>query len=451
MDALQHFVITFQEYLWSFPMLVLLFGTHLYFTLRLGFIQRKIPEGIRLSVRGAEKQKGKGTITPYSALATALAATIGTGNIVGISTAIAVGGPGAVFWCWLTGFFGIATCYAECFLAVKYKIHKPGGGSCGGPMYVLERGLGKKGMAVAFALFTILASFGIGSSVQAYSIRTAVEQQVRMSPHIIGIVAGVLAGLVIIGGNSQIAKVCTWLVPVMSVLYLGGCIYIILKNYAVLPETFSAILTSAFSSRAVVGGIAGRTVMTGIRTGISRGLFTNEAGLGSIPMAAATAGMEDPHRQGLISMTGPFWDTVVMCAITGVAAMSSIISHPENYIGVPPEQMCFVAFSELPVHGDALLSLSLVLFAFATIIGWNVYGTSAVRYLWGEAGIKTYQVLYMLFVYLGAVLSMDLVWGISDLFNSFMAIPNLLCVWMLRGEVVQREKAKSIGTHQQKE
>lgn len=437
MDALQQFVTTFQEYLWSFPMLVLLFGTHLYFTLRLGFIQRKIPEGIRLSFGGTGHQKRTGAVTPYSALATALAATIGTGNIVGISTAIAVGGPGAVFWCWLTGFFGIATCYAECFLSVKYKIHKPDGSSYGGPMYVLERGIGKKGMAVAFALFTVLASFGIGSSVQAYSIRTAVEQQVQISPHIIGIVAGVLAGLVIIGGSNQIAKVCTWLVPVMSVLYLGGCIYIILKNHGVLPETFSVILKSAFSSRAVVGGIAGRTVMTGIRTGISRGLFTNEAGLGSIPMAAATAGTEDPRRQGLISMTGPFWDTVVMCAITGIAAMSSIIRHPGNYVGVPPEQMCFVAFLELPMHGDALLSLSLVLFAFATIIGWNVYGTSAVRYLWGEAGIKAYQVLYMLFVYLGAVLSMDLVWGISDLFNSFMAIPNLLCVWMLREEVVR--------------
>lgn len=421
-------------------MLILLFGTHLYFTLRLRFIQRKIPKGIRLSVSGAKAQKGKDGITPYSALATALAATIGTGNIVGISTAIAMGGPGAVFWCWLTGLLGIATCYAECFLSVKYKVKKPDKSSYGGPMYVLERGLGKKGMAAAFALFTVLASFGIGSSVQSYSIRTAVEQQMQISPHVIGIAAGVLAGMVIIGGSSQIAKVCTWLVPVMSILYLGGCIYIIAKNHAVLPETLLVILKSAFSSKAVAGGIAGRTVMTGIRTGISRGLFTNEAGLGSIPMAAAAAGTEDAHEQGLISMTGPFWDTVVMCAITGITATSSIISHPENYIGVSPEKMCFVAFSELPVHGDLLLSLSLVLFAFATIIGWNVYGTSAVRYLWGEPGIKVYQVLYMLFVYFGAVLTMDLVWGISDLFNSFMAIPNLLGIWMLRKEVLHETK-----------
>ena len=413
-------------------MLILLFGTHLYFTLHLHFIQRRIPEGIRLSMKGSKK----GEVSSYSALATALAATIGTGNIVGISTAVAIGGFGAIFWCWITGFLGIATCYAECFLSVKYKRTGPDGGVCGGPMYVLEHRLQKKGMAVAFALFTVLASLGIGSSVQAYSIRTAVEEQVQISPHVIGIVAGVLAGLVIVGGSKQIAKVCTWLVPLMSILYLGGCIYIIIKNYTMLGEALLTILKAAFCGQAVAGGIAGRAVMLGMRTGISRGLFTNEAGLGSIPMAAATAGTKDAVKQGLISMTGPFWDTVVMCAITGIAATCSMLKSPENYLGMLPEQMCFVTFAELPFGGDMVLSISLALFAFATIIGWNVYGTSAVRYLWGESGIKVYQVVYMLFVYLGAVLSMELVWGLSDLFNSLMAIPNLLCLWMLRNEVI---------------
>lgn len=442
MDALLRFVTTFQEYIWSFPMLFLLFGTHLYFTFRLHFIQRRIPEGIRLSFSGekkagTKKKKQNDEISPYSALATALAATIGTGNIVGISTAIAVGGPGAVFWCWLTGFFGIATCYAECFLSVKFRVERPDGSFCGGPMYVLERALGKKGYAVLFALFTVLASLGIGSSVQAHSIRTAVTEQANISPHLIGMAAGVLAGLVIIGGSRQIAKVCTWLVPVMSFLYLGGCLWIIGKNAAVLPDALEVIVTSAFSSKAVAGGIAGRTVMTGIRTGISRGLFTNEAGLGSIPMAAASAKTDSPMRQGLISMTGPFWDTVVMCAITGIASVSSMIRHPDAYRGVSADGMCFVAFGELPVYGEQILSVSLILFAFATIIGWNVYGTSAVRYLWGEQGIKTYQVVYMLFVYFGAVLSLDLVWGLSDLFNSFMAIPNLFCIWLLRDTVIK--------------
>lgn len=440
MDALQYIVTTFQEYLWSFPMLFLLFGTHLYFTWRLGFIQRKIPEGIRLSVAGAGKKAKGEAISPYSALATALAATIGTGNIVGISTAIAIGGPGAVFWCWVTGIFGIATCYAECFLSVKYRVRQPDGSVCGGPMYVLEHRLRKKGMAVAFAIFTFLASFGIGSSVQSYSIRTAVEQQIAVSPHLIGMTVGVLAGLVIIGGNRQIAKVCTWLVPFMSILYLGGCLYIIIKNHAMLPETIHTIVCAAFCPRAAAGGIAGGAVWLGVRTGISRGLFTNEAGLGSIPMVAATTENSDPYRQGLISMTGPFWDTVILCAITGIAAVNSMLSHPEAYRGVAADEMCFVAFRELPFGGEQLLSVSLVLFAFATIIGWNVYGTCAVRYLWGEKGVRVYQVLYMFFTYLGAVLSMELVWGISDLLNSFMAIPNLLGIWMLRGEVASGTK-----------
>lgn len=420
-------------------MLVLLFGTHLYFTVRLGFIQKKIPAGIRLSV-------GSGKKSAYSALATALAATIGTGNIIGISTAVAIGGPGAVFWCWITGFFGIATCYAECFLAVRYKVKAKDGRVYGGPMYVLEHGLGKKGMAVMFSLFTVIASLGIGSSVQSHAIRGAVEEQMAVSPHLIGIAAGVMAGLVIIGGSDKIASVCTWLVPVMSVLYLGGCIGVIVQNYSTLPETIVVILRSAFSSKAVAGGLLGRSVMTGIRTGISRGLFTNEAGLGSVPMAAAASGEENPARQALISMTGPFWDTVVMCAITGIAVVSSMLKQPGLYENVAADGLCFVAFRQLALGGDRMLSVSLVLFAFATIIGWNVYGVTAARYLWGERGVAVYQVVYMLFVYLGAVMSLDLVWGFSDLFNSFMAIPNLLCLWMLRDQIRKSTKTDTLLT-----
>ena len=445
-------------------MLILLGGTHIYFTVKLRFIQRRIPLGIRLSLgrdkkdagnktqthmsefkqsrvpEREQKQRQSETISPYSALATALAATIGTGNIVGISTAIALGGPGAVLWCWLTGVFGIATCYAECFLAVKYRVKDEAGNLVGGPMYVLERGLGKKGIAIVFALFAVLASFGIGSSVQAHSISTAIRGLAPVSPHLIGIAAGVLAGLVIVGGRRQIAGVCNWLVPLMSLLYLGGCLWILGKNIVVLPEAFAVIVTDAFSPQAFVGGVAGRTIMTGMRTGISRGLFTNEAGLGSIPMAAASAKTDSAIHQGLVSMTGPFWDTVVMCAITGVAAVSSMVANPSHYIGVNADDICMVAFDQMPFGGSALLSISLVLFAFATIIGWNVYGTSAVRYLWGESAVKAYQIVYILFVYLGAVLSLDLVWGLSDLFNSFMTIPNLLCLWMLRKTIPLPEK-----------
>ncbi len=437
MGALERFVTTFREYLWSFPMLFLLFGTHLIFTFRLRFIQRKIPLGIHLSFSREKKETKENTISSYSALATALAATIGTGNIVGISTAIAVGGPGAVFWCWITGFLGIATCYAECFLAVKFKVHDPQMGSCGGPMYVLERGLQKKGMAAAFAFFTVLASFGIGSSVQAHSIRAAVDMQMDVSPHLIGIVTGVLAGVVIVGGSRQIAKVCTWLVPVMSILYLGGCFFLIIRNREVLPDAVGLIVRSAVSSRAAAGGVFGQAVATGIRTGISRGLFTNEAGLGSIPMAAASSDCDSPVRQGLISMTGPFWDTVVICAVTGIALVGSMLSRPDAYRGVEADALCFMAFGEIP-FGEVILSVSLILFAFATIIGWNVYGTAAVRWLWGDTGIGVYQVLYMMFAYLGAAASLELVWGLSDLFNSFMAVPNLICVWAF-GRMITKE------------
>lgn len=437
MAVFEMFIASLQEYLWSFPMLILLFGTHIYFTIRLKFIQKMIPRGIRFSFSRQSKRAGQESVSSYEALATALAATIGTGNIVGVSTAIAIGGPGAVFWCWLTGFFGIATCYAECFLSVKYQRKQEDGSCQGGPMYVLEHVLHKKGMAVVFALFTMLASFGIGSSVQAHSIQMAAARQVTISPHLTGILAGVLTGMVIVGGNKKIAGVCTWLVPVMSVLYLGGCLWIIAKNRTVIPETLFIILKAAFSSQAVVGGVAGRAVMTGMRTGISRGLFTNEAGLGSIPMAAAAVREAAPVKQSLISMTGPFWDTVVMCAITGIAAVSSMVKYPKSYQGAKPEDMCFIAFRELPVCGEEILSVCLILFAFATMIGWNVYGTSAVRYLWGERAVKTYQVLYMLFVYFGAVLSLNLVWGIADLFNSFMAVPNLFCIWMLQSVIVK--------------
>lgn len=440
MALLQHAVAVAREYLWGFPMLALLFGTHLYFTFHLGFIQKKIPLGIRLSLTGTKNQE-KDQVTPYSALATALAATIGTGNIVGISTAIAIGGPGAVFWCWLTGVFGIATCYAECYLSIRYRVRRTDSTFAGGPMYILDRRLKKRKLAAAFAVCTLLASFGIGSSVQSYSIRTALQHQITVSPHLVGMAVGGLAGIIIIGGNSQIAKVCMWLVPLMSAFYVGGCLYIIGRNRAVLPETLALILSSAVCPKAVAGGCTSGALLLGIQTGVSRGLFTNEAGLGSIPMVAATAASssdspkEAAVRQALISMTGPFWDTVVLCAITGIAAVGSMVSHPQEYRGVAPENMCFVAFRELPVGGEWMLSISLTLFAFATIIGWNVYGTCAVRYLWGEAGVRVYQVAYMFFAYLGAVLSMELVWGISDLLNSLMALPNLLCLWMLRGEI----------------
>lgn len=418
-------------------LVLLLFGTHLYFTVRLGVIQRKLPLGIWLSfTKDSSEILTENEVSPYSALATALAATIGTGNIIGISAAIAIGGPGAVFWCWLTGFLGVATCYAESFLAVRYKVRDANGRSAGGPMYVLEHRLGKKWLAVLFSVFTVLASFGMGSSVQAYSIRAAAEELVSVSPHLVGIMTAVLAGVIMIGGRQTIAKVCTWLVPFMSILYLGGCLWLIVKNKELLPQTVAVIFRTAFCGEAAVGGAAGGAVMTAVRVGVARGLFTNEAGLGSIPMAAASSGSRDAVRQGLVSMTGPFWDTVVMCAVTGIATVGSMLENPEYYAGVSADKICFAAFAQLPAYGGELLAVSLALFAFATIIGWNVYGVTAVRYLAGEKGVSIYQVCYMLSVYLGAVLSMETVWGLADLFNVLMALPNLLCLFLLQREVL---------------
>ena len=418
-------------------LVLLLFGTHLYFTVRLGVIQRKLPLGIWLSfTKDSSEILTENEVSPYSALATALAATIGTGNIIGISAAIAIGGPGAVFWCWLTGFLGVATCYAESFLAVRYKVRDANGGSAGGPMYVLEHRLGKKWLAVLFSVFTVLASFGMGSSVQAYSIRAAAEELVSVSPHLVGIMTAVLAGVIMIGGRQTIAKVCTWLVPFMSILYLGGCLWLIVKNKELLPQTVAVIFRTAFCGEAAVGGAAGGAVMTAVRVGVARGLFTNEAGLGSIPMAAASSGSRDAVRQGLVSMTGPFWDTVVMCAVTGIATVGSMLENPEYYAGIPADKICFASFAQLPAYGGELLAVSLALFAFATIIGWNVYGVTAVRYLAGEKGVSVYQVCYMLSVYLGAVLSMQTVWGLADLFNVLMALPNLLCLFLLQREVL---------------
>lgn len=438
--------------------LILLLGTHIYFTYHTGCIQRKLPQAIRLSLSGfsssntqnpsdlqknsgihksADNSKSSGNgISAFSALATALAATIGTGNIIGVSTAIAIGGPGAIFWCWVTGLLGVATCYAECYLSVKYRVQSADGSFRGGPMYVLEHRLHQKGAAVLFALAVILVSLGMGCGVQARSVTTAITEQVTVfSQERIGLVLAMLTSIVIFGGAKQISKICTWLVPFMSLFYFGGCLILILLNRSVLAETLFVIVRSAFTSESVLGGCAGTAVMTGIRIGISRGLFTNEAGLGSIPMAAASSGERKPHRQALISMTGPFWDTVVMCAVTGIALVSCMVRQHDFYANVPGDRWCFLAFSQLPFFGDEILSVSLVLFAFATIIGWNYYGDCAVRYLMGQKGVLIYQMLYIAAVYCGATVSSEWIWGLSDFLNVAMAIPNLCCLWMLRKEI----------------
>lgn len=305
-------------------MLVLLAGTHLYFTIRLGFIQRKLPDGLRRSLSSA----GSGGLSPYEALSTALAATIGTGNIIGISSAIALGGPGAVFWCWISGFFGMATCYAESVLSAACRKKRADGSFYGGPMYVMEQLLHNRLLAVLFSVFTVLAALCVGSGVQAHSLTAVISRRLPVSVHWIGIVAALLAGSILIGGAKKTAKVCTCLVPVMSVLYLGSCLFLLVKNAAWIPAALQAIFVSAFSKKAVIGGIAGTAVKMAVRTGMAKGLFTNEAGMGSMPMTAAAAEGLSTRDQGLVSMTGVFWDTLVMCAVTALAILSDMVKMP---------------------------------------------------------------------------------------------------------------------------
>lgn len=418
-------------------MLVLLLGTHLYFTIKLHGIQRKIPLGIRLSLSGGDKE-GEG-ISPFSALATSLAATIGTGNIVGVSTAIAIGGPGAVFWCWITGVLGIATCYAECYLSVRFRVRRKDGTYAGGPMYVMEQVLHQKSAAVIFALAVILVSFGMGSSVQSHSIAAAVMEHWKLDPWMIGLILVGLTGIVIVGGTDKITKVCTWLVPFMSCFFLGGCLFLMWKNREVFGETLRLIISSAFSSRSMAGGITGTAVITGIRVGVARGLFTGEAGLGSIPITAAAAQTDSAYRQSLVSMTGVFWDTVVMCAVTGIAIIGCMIKEPARYLQAADDRLCFLAFENLPFRGSEMLSVSLVLFAFATIIGWSYYGERAVEYLGKGRGIRLYRILYIGSVLIGTILPLEAVWEMSDLFNSLMVLPNVFCLWMLKRYVEWKE------------
>lgn len=438
MQELTAFLAALNRFLWGTPMMLLLLGTHLYFTVRLGFIQKRIPMGIRLSLQKHGTEKGG--ISPFAALSTALAATIGTGNIIGVSTAIALGGPGAVFWCWFSGILGIATCYSECFLSVRFRCRFKDKTYSGGPMYVLGNVLGCRRLAAFFCIFAVCASLGIGSSVQSKSICTAILARFPAHPHIIGITVSVLTGLVIVGGIRQISKICTYLVPFMSLFYIGGCVYLLFSHHSYIVPAIRLILENAFHPMSVIGGISSGGLLLSFRIGILRGLFTNEAGLGSIPMAAATTSISSPQKQGLISMTGVFWDTVVICAVTGLVIVSCLVKNPSAFAHAAPEKLCFLAFDQIPCIGSYILTISLVLFAFATILGWCYYGECSMRYLFHAKAIRYYQFLYLLFVYLGAVLSLELIFNLADLFNLLMILPNLYCLWALRGIILTEGK-----------
>lgn len=420
------------NFLWGWPMIILLLGTHLFLTVRLRFPQRKILTAIKLSVKRDEGAKGD--VSQFGALATALAATIGTGNIIGVATAVALGGPGAVLWCWLTGVFGISTKYAEGLLAIKYRMKREDGSMLGGPMYALERGLGWKWMAVLFALFTAVAAFGIGNTVQANAIATLTNETYGISPYITGAILCLLAGAVIIGGVKSIARVCTMLVPFMAIFYVVGCIVILFMNSQYVWPAICLICEAAFTPEAAGGGFIGTTVMMAARFGIARGLFSNESGMGSAPIVAAAAQTRNPVRQALVSASGTFWDTVVICALTGIVIVSSILAFPDiDYSN--GAVLTKMAFSKIPYIGAPLLTIGLLTFAFSTILGWSYYGERAAEYL--GAKHSYYRVLYIIALFIGSVVSLDIVWNIADCMNALMAIPNLLSLLFLSGVIVR--------------
>ncbi len=425
-ESLTNFFSWTSGVLWGTPLLVLLIGTHLYLTVRLKFIQRMLIPAIRLTFQ--KPGDGAGDVSHFGALMTALAATVGAGNIVGVAVAIGAGGPGALFWMWLTGVFGIATKYAEAFLSVKYRVKNERGEMSGGPMFVLEHGLKWKWLGVLFAVFTAIAAFGIGNMFQAKAVT---QQVVDLLPgmeagtvrSMVGIVMAVAVGAVLIGGIKWISRACAVVVPVMVVLYVVGCLVLILMNITELPAALALIFTDAFTGQAAAGGALGVVLQQGVK----RGLFSNESGLGSAPIAAAAAKTTNSAQQALVSMTGTFWDTVVVCALTGIAL---VITGAWDE-GGEGAVMTADAFQKIPYLGQAVITTALVTFVFSTLLGWSYYGEKAIEYLGGVRFVIAYRILWVIAIYVGAVFPSGLVINFADSANALMAVPNLISLLAL--------------------
>ena len=420
--------------IWGLPMIIILFGTHIFMTVRTGGIQRKVFTGIKLSVT---KEEGSGDISPFASLTTALASTIGTGNIIGVGTAIALGGPGAVFWCWLTGVFGMATKYSESLIAVKYRVQTKDGRMLGGAMYVLERRLKQKWLGVLFAVFTVLASLGIGCGVQVNAIAEVVETNLNIQPWIVGIVAAVITAFVIFGGVKAIASVCEKLVPIMAIFYVIGCLIILGINYDYIIPAITTICSMAFTPGAAAGGLVGSGILMAARYGIARGLFSNESGMGSAPIVSAAAQTKNPVRQALVSSTGTFWDTVVVCLLTGLVLVSSILKNPDIDVSNINNggELTSLAFNQIPYIGPIILVIGLITFAYSTILGWSYYGERCCEYLFGRKGLIPYRILFLAILVVAPLITLDLVWNLSDILNALMALPNIIAVLLLSNEI----------------
>ncbi len=440
-DKVYAVVQSVDDFVWGWGMIALLLGTHIFLTIRTGFIQRKsITKGIPLSV--SKEDGADGEVSQFGALTTALASTIGTGNIIGVGTAIVLGGPGAVLWCWLTGVFGIATKYAESLIAVKYRVKTEDGRMQGGAMYALERGLNMKWLGIIFAVFAGFASFGIGCATQVNAIAEVCEGNLGIDPWIIGVIVAALTAVVIFGGIKTIASVCEKLVPFMAIFYVLGCVIILAINYDYIIPAIRTICRLAFTPGAAAGGLVGTGIRYAIQYGVARGLFSNESGMGSAPIAAAAARTKNPVRQALVSSTGTFWDTVVVCLMTGLVLVSTIMKNP----AINADQienggvLTTMAFGQIPVLGPLILVVGIISFAYSTILGWAYYGERCVEYFSGKKGLIPYRVLYVAVLLIAPVLELDLVWKIADILNALMAIPNLAAVLLLSPVIVKETK-----------
>lgn len=425
-------------FVWGPPLLILLVGTGIYLTIRLGLLQvARLPKAFQLIFT---KDKGHGDVSSFAALCTALAATVGTGNIIGVATAIKVGGPGALFWMWMAAFFGMATKYAEGLLAIKYRSKDANGAVAGGPMHYILLGMGKKWrpLAIFFALAGVLvALLGIGTFTQVNSITESIQNTAQVDPAITALILSIFVGLAVFGGLKSISKVSTAVVPFIAIVYILGTLTVILFNIEKIPATLALIFTSAFSPAAAVGGFAGASIRMAIQNGVARGVFSNESGLGSAPIAAAAAKTNEPVEQGLISMTGTFIDTLIICTLTGLTILVTGVWSGELN-GVALTQSAFsMVFSDF---GSIVLTIFLVLFAFTTILGWNYYGERCFEFLFGVRFIWLYRVVFVLMVLLGGFIELDMVWIIADIVNALMALPNLIALLVLSPVVVTETK-----------
>ncbi len=434
-DAVDSFLAGASNFLWGYILLFCLLGTHLYLTVLLRFPQRHMLRAMRYYFSHGGQQEGQ--ISHFSSLMISLAANVGTGNIIGVAVAVATGGPGAVFWCMMTGILGMATRYAESLLATRYRVLDDKGGIVGGPMYALERGLKCKWLAVLFALFTAIAAFGIGNITQANAVSGVLaESALGVPPWVTGVILFVLVAGVLLGGLKSIGKVCTACVPTMALIYMIACALLLISNAQHIWPALVLIVDSAFTPQAAGGGFIGSTIMLAMQTGVKRGLFSNEAGMGSSPIVSAPVRTPNPVQQALVASTGPFWDTVIICTMTGVTLTTTILAHPD-VASKEGSLLTFHAFDTMGTLGSMLLTISLATFVVSTLLGWSYFGERALEYLGGSRLITPYRVLWVVAVFVGCVIpKSSIVWNFADCANALMALPNLICMIGLSGVLV---------------